>query len=133
MAEVCEAGVKLADVTPRHGEQGWGLRVPCVRELRKGSTLKMDAAEQGTCDKYAEPTAEELAEYEAAMEAAMQRQILVGHVVRQVKQEHKGTNWRGVVDCPACGGKETLHMTHAACNGHVHGRCETAGCVSWME
>lgn len=36
------------------------------------------------------------------------------------------------IDCPACGtGK--LHLSQAAYNGHVHGRCTTEGCVSWME
>lgn len=36
-----------------------------------------------------------------------------------------------VIECPACNGR--LHLSQAACNGHVHGHCETAGCVSWME
>lgn len=129
----CAVGVKLADVTPRHGETGWGLRIPCVRDYGPRSTLKIDTANQGTCDKYEEPTAAELAEEDAAIEAAMQRHLRVGPVVRQVKQERKGTNWRGVVDCPACGGTQTLHLSHAAYNGHVHGRCETDGCVAWME
>jgi hypothetical protein len=39
---------------------------------------------------------------------------------------------RGVMDCPVCGtGK--LHYSRAGYNGHVHARCETDGCVSWME
>lgn len=38
----------------------------------------------------------------------------------------------GVMDCPVCGtGK--LQYSRAAYNGHVHARCSTAGCVSWME
>lgn len=36
-----------------------------------------------------------------------------------------------VIECPACKGR--LHLSQAAYNGHVHGRCETADCVSWME
>lgn len=36
-----------------------------------------------------------------------------------------------VIDCPACGGR--LHLSQASVNGHVHGHCETKGCVSWME
>ena len=35
------------------------------------------------------------------------------------------------VECPICKGK--LHLSQAACNGHVHGKCETKDCVSWME
>lgn len=36
-----------------------------------------------------------------------------------------------VVECPACKGR--LHLSIAAYNGHVHGKCETDGCVAWME
>jgi len=41
------------------------------------------------------------------------------------------TNRSEVVECPACKGR--LHLSQAAYNGHVHGKCETDGCVSWME
>lgn len=36
-----------------------------------------------------------------------------------------------VVNCPQCGGR--LHLSQSAYNGHVHGKCETEGCVAWME
>lgn len=39
----------------------------------------------------------------------------------------------GRIDCPACGGHETLGFTRAAYNGHIHAACKTDGCVSWME
>jgi hypothetical protein len=26
-----------------------------------------------------------------------------------------------------------LHLSQSAYNGHVHGKCETDDCVSWME
>ncbi len=38
---------------------------------------------------------------------------------------------RGVVECPCC--KSRLHLSQSSYNGHVHGKCETEGCVSWME
>ena len=38
---------------------------------------------------------------------------------------------REVIECPVCKGR--LHLSQAAYNGHVHGTCETEGCVSWME
>jgi len=38
----------------------------------------------------------------------------------------------GVIDCPACGGRNTLHFM-VAYNGHVRAQCATAGCVEWME
>ena len=36
-----------------------------------------------------------------------------------------------VIECPVCKGK--LHLSQAACNGHVHGKCETDNCVFFME
>ena len=36
-----------------------------------------------------------------------------------------------VVECPICKGR--LRLSQAECNGHIHGNCETDGCVSWME
>jgi hypothetical protein len=38
----------------------------------------------------------------------------------------------GIIGCPICKtGK--LRYSRAAYNGHVHARCSTDGCVSWME
>lgn len=41
------------------------------------------------------------------------------------------TNKAEVIKCPACEGR--LHLSQSGYNGHVHGKCETKGCVSWME
>lgn len=37
----------------------------------------------------------------------------------------------GTTPCPKCGA--TLHYSVAACNGHVWGKCETDGCLAWMQ
>lgn len=54
--------------------------------------------------------------------------------------EHLGGPWKkgtpsavGKIDCPVCGGKETLAFRRAGYNGHIHAQCSTDGCVSWME
>jgi len=38
---------------------------------------------------------------------------------------------RGCIECPLCGCK--LRFTVAKSNGHVWGKCETDGCLSWMQ
>jgi hypothetical protein len=43
----------------------------------------------------------------------------------------RGKGGRGQVICPRCG--KSLHYSVASVNGHMWGRCETSGCVSWME
>jgi hypothetical protein len=44
----------------------------------------------------------------------------------------KGHGGNGAIPCPSCEGG-TLHYSVAGYNGHMHGRCTTTGCVSWME
>lgn len=39
----------------------------------------------------------------------------------------------GRINCPICGGENTLHFRRASCNGHISAQCTTKGCVSWME
>ena len=130
----CAAGIKYADVTPYFGKQGWGLRVPCrTTEPERSYDDVQEFGERGTCPRYEEPTEQELAEYAAAIEAAKARMATVSKLVAEIKKKHRGQWWQGVVDCPACGGTKCLHISHAAYNGHVHGACDTDGCVRWME
>ena len=37
----------------------------------------------------------------------------------------------GTVVCPTCKGR--LRWGRDSTNGHLHGECETAGCLQWME
>lgn len=57
--------------------------------------------------------------------------ITVLRGIRDWRKQHAGTNHREVIACPACHGR--LHLRIAAYNNHVHGKCETPGCVAWME
>ena len=38
---------------------------------------------------------------------------------------------KDTMTCPVCGG--TLYFRVANCNGHVHAKCKTDGCLAWME
>ena len=127
--ERCDADVRYYDVTPDPDGVGCWRRTPCHRDRHPNDAEEF--GQPGTCEKYEEPTPEEIAAYEAEIEASHQRMLKTLPVIRRIKEEHKGESWQGVEKCPVCDGK--LHMSHAACNGHVHGRCETDGCVAWME
>jgi hypothetical protein len=37
----------------------------------------------------------------------------------------------GIIKCPKCSGQ--LHYRVAKLNGHVHAKCQTENCLSWME
>jgi len=39
---------------------------------------------------------------------------------------------RDTIECPIC--KEgTIHYSIASVNGHIHAKCTTGDCISWME
>jgi hypothetical protein len=120
MEKCCKAGVNFKELGD--GKLGLGRSMPCYYVA---GTIPIH------CDKYERKTVEEIQAEDAEMNASMARFMLSGPLIRKVKEEHKGTNWSGVEVCPVCSGK--LHMSHAKYNGHVHGHCETEGCLSWME
>lgn len=64
------------------------------------------------------------------IEEVLKRMALIGPVVAEWRNKQP-IGKAEVIDCPACKGR--LHLSQAAYNGHVHGKCETQGCVSWME
>lgn len=139
--DVCDAGIRYRDVvTEPDRQEGIAWRYPCTDLVRIGTDKRHSApsasqlaeyAKRGTCPKYAEPTDDEIAAHEAEVETHMQKFRLTLPLISKAKKEHKGTDWKGVETCPACGGR--LHMTHSAYNGHVWGQCETEGCLNWME
>jgi len=116
----CEAGVDY------EAWRGIGHdRQPCF--LDNGQS-RPDAAH---CPHLRRPSPEEIAAHEGWLK---QRQKLLGSVMVGIadwRRAHKGKSAREVIECPACKGR--LHLSIAACNGHVHGKCETEGCVSWRE
>ena len=133
--KTCKAGVCFNDVVPDPENMlGWILRLPCHKTLDYTDASKEQIAcfeGRGTCDKYEEPTDAEIAEDEAAIAAMILNFEKSLPLMAKVKAEHKGTNWRGIETCPVCQGN--LHMTHAAINGHVWGKCETPNCLNWAE
>lgn len=113
--ETCKVGIRYDDFAFP------GL--PCIIKYRR--------SDLATCDRYEEPTDDEVAEWREYLDRRMEMHRKVGPAIVEIKRQHKGESWQGVIDCPCCGGR--LHVSHAAYNGHCHGRCETDGCIAWME
>ena len=120
--KTCKAGVNYREHVGGP-DFGWGCRMPCLTKYREEGWMP--------CDKYQEPTEEQIAESDRLVKQFMDRMLLTFPLINKIKRDHKGQSWQGVEECPACKGK--LHLSHAACNGHVWGKCETKGCLSWME
>jgi len=130
--KTCDAGICYKEVTPDPDKPGCALRRPCrtIPVFDSPSQLE-EFAKRGSCDKYQEPTEAEIAEYEAKVQSIVRNFEASLPLIGRVKKEHKGQDWRGVEECPICKGK--VHLTHAKYNGHVHGKCETTDCLSFME
>lgn len=118
----CEAGVDYG------AWRGIGHdRQPCFLDDKTGQS-KPNAM---PCPHLRRPTQGEIAAHEAWCKQRWERQAIVMVGIADWRKAHKGKSAREVVECPACKGR--LHLSIAAYNGHVHGKCETEGCVSWME
>lgn len=120
--DTCEAGVAFSSL-PGHGTQLFMTRCPCFGP-RSG------------CEKAEYPTPEEV----AASEAAMKKRFNGVVIARARIVEACGGEWSrgcpgksGVIDCPVCNCADSLRYSRAGVNGHIHARCSTEGCLSWME
>jgi hypothetical protein len=83
------------------------------------------------CQHLRRPTPEEIATNRAWRDGRMAKLGTVMTGIMPWRKAHKGKSASEVVECPACQGR--LHLSISSYNGHVHGRCETPDCVSWME
>lgn len=103
--------------------KGWQL--PCIKESANGLV----------CDKYAEPTEQELIqskEDDKKSNIEIHRRLnLVIPLMSKLKTDYKDMNNRGIVECPICKGRMAFSI--ASCNGHVWLACETQGCWSSVE
>lgn len=68
-------------------------------------------------------------EEERAMDQELGYVLGALYKIREVNGKKRGVS--GVIDCPKCHGK--LHYSISSYNGHIHGKCETQGCVSWVQ
>lgn len=112
-----------------YAKSGIFMRICCT-----DGNERTEAEQLARCPNWERRTIEQATKHHDDIEATMKRMRVVGAVVgpwrtwtkknRVAKQE--------VIDCPTgCGGK--LHLSQAAYNGHVWGKCTTEDCVSWME
>lgn len=116
--KTCKAGLSYDQFPPGSG-------LPCI-----------DDEKHDLCSKFEAKTAEEIA---ARREYVAKRMEAIG-IARQAIVEACGGPWKrgtpgssGVIDCPVCDGKQCLRYSRAGYNGHIHARCGTKDCVSWME
>ena len=129
--KVCKAGVNYHGLTDRDGQIAFVL--PC---LGPNPHAKAPAAE---CGLFEAVTQADLDARRAQIDAAMERHRKVGEALgaaislQRKQSKSSRTSKRVSYDCPVCGKAGALAVSTSGYNGHAHGRCSTAGCVSWQE
>lgn len=127
--DCCEAGMNYRQLAGT--EIGWGLRLPCGLTLPAGK----EPVEQVTCDKRAIYSREEA---EQRADAHMKRMDDLRWALSACADDakahgfKKGRGGYGEVACPVCT-TGRLQYSVAGYNGHMHGRCSTPTCMSWMQ
>lgn len=119
----CEAGVNYRLLDHMSQEPGLFLRLPCTAVTRADMPKRV-------CEKRQLPTSEQVAADELETEQLFQRALAGMRALEPLRRAHP-MGGSGVTDCPICKGR--LHWSIAASNGHMHGRCETPECLTFME
>lgn len=99
--------------------------IPCMTDFCKGQV----------CAQRHFPTPEEVQEMIAADEAAFERTSkAISAVAKDAKSKglKKRSGGQSSIPCPVCE-TGTLAYSVSGYNGHIHGRCDTPGCVWWMQ
>lgn len=120
----CKAGVVYLTVKSNDESRRGFACYPCFRE-----------GEGVPCEKRHFPTPDEVAAEVAEHDASWERLKLgIGACSEDAKKHgyKRGNGGTGFVRCPVCKTGD-LHYAVAGYNGHMRGRCSTAGCVSWMQ
>jgi len=127
-AQVCKCGIKVRALVGGD-DLGWISRTPCLA----------DHETDVVCSKREFPTREE-AEAEARESEAHTKATLLAMKRCIEDSDDRGfsvfdsdnrPDVAGEIQCPACGG--TLKYSRSGYNGHIWGKCETEGCLQWMQ
>lgn len=116
--DTCSAGLKYSEA------RGAG-KLPCLRDYADGAT----------CPRAQFQTRDEAEKQAAQDDAAFARTMLAhraAHDDAKAKHFGKGQGGADSCACPVCE-KGRIYYRVAGYNGHMHAKCETDGCVSWME
>lgn len=123
----CKAGVNYRELAGAPA-LGCMTRIPCTFGFEPKGGPRVE------CSKMERPSRAEAEQTVAAGEAAIERHMRAfraAHDDAKAQGLKRGRGGAASIACPICGGMLTYVV--AAYNGHMHAKCETEGCVSWME
>lgn len=122
---VCEAGVNY-EAAFNGGTPGMMQRMACFKH----------ASTPMPCALVAFPSADDVAKEIAHINERSDKLRTAMIACRADADSHGWGKDKGggasSIPCPVCN-SGTLRYSIANVNGHMHGRCSTAGCMSWMQ
>ncbi len=147
LARTCRAGVDYEKAFD--GDRpGMACRAPCIEYMvvpasgrgslvhANGTGFRKEWPRRGEtvipCGRRIAPTDEQVLQDRLETDAYMAKAMVAIEVSDRWRVKPKPKQPRQeVIECPVCKGR--LHLAQSSINGHVHGQCETKGCVAWME
>ena len=123
--ETCKAGVNYEQL------RGESHSLPCLANF-----VNLGRLPKAECGKFSTLTEEEAIREADETVAISQRTMLAmaeAHKDAIAKGLKKGNGGVSSLPCPIPNCKGTLQYSVASYNGHMHARCTTGTCVSWME
>lgn len=134
--EECDAGVRYEDVTPDPTILlGRYYRLPChsrteeeINELNPIQRANYSC--RGTCNLFELPTAEGVASEEQEMIDALSRLAQAAPLCQKLKEQNITRPAFGVEECPICQNRLDYSI---GVNNHMMMRCETSGCINFIE
>jgi len=118
MRKVCLCGISFQQITGNKGDFGIYKRIPCFGRNR------ID-----TCKRRVFPTDAYIKRFEDKANTNHEYVVIALQTIKEINKDIKKDK-EGVIVCPQCKGK--LHYSIVGYNGHIWGKCETKGCISWM-
>lgn len=123
--DYCSLGCGASERMNAAHAAGEPKMAPCIGGHKAKDVLAL-------CPKWIRRTREHAEKRADEIEAMLERMSVVMPVVSKWRIKPKpAQDRREVIECPKCKGR--LRLSQSSYNGHVHGHCETKGCVSWME
>lgn len=124
-SDYCALGCGASERMTKARGIGEPNMTPCIGGHKVADVLAL-------CPKWQRRSLERSEARADCIHEMLTRMDVVGPVVSKWRVKPKPAISRAeVIECPACKGR--LHLSQSSYNGHVHGRCETESCVSWME
>lgn len=123
--ETCKAGVNYERL------RGETHSLPCLANF-----VNLGRLPKAECGKFATLTEEEATREADELVQTQQSSRLAmtaAHADAKSKGLGKGKGGVSSLPCPIPNCKGTLQYSVASYNGHMHARCNTGTCVSWME